>query len=294
VQAGEQSPEGVRALTPHYPVASEAARLADARVGKQLGPEVNGPPLARLRHRLVAAQAWRGAPSRRARPPSRLVPPEHPQRPERVPAARPAFALVQVEVQAAGVRILELLVAERRLPMALATAHYTGGVLRIYRLGQPWVVLRASATTMSRSTSRRSATVPAVVFGRACRAGTGLVCQDRRSGSAGEGQSNVARRMSGARPTGLQARASGPVPRLSVSDLVRCDLLPVAGEDEPQTAEPAEGTAVSRGDGGHPVFFQHGRYPPGGLCSPLGGGSACRSLTRIHNVGPEVSLASRP
>jgi hypothetical protein len=34
-----------------------------------------------------------------------------------------------------------LFVAERRLPMALATAHYTGGVLRIYRLGQPWVVL---------------------------------------------------------------------------------------------------------------------------------------------------------
>jgi hypothetical protein len=34
-----------------------------------------------------------------------------------------------------------LLVAERRLPMALATAHYTGGVLRIYRLGQPWLVL---------------------------------------------------------------------------------------------------------------------------------------------------------
>ncbi len=31
-----------------------------------------------------------------------------------------------------------LLVAERRLPMAFATAHYTGGVLRIYRLGQPW------------------------------------------------------------------------------------------------------------------------------------------------------------
>jgi hypothetical protein len=30
-----------------------------------------------------------------------------------------------------------LLVAELRLPMALATAHYTGGVLRIYRLGQP-------------------------------------------------------------------------------------------------------------------------------------------------------------
>src|SRR5215469_9696022 len=34
-----------------------------------------------------------------------------------------------------------LLVAERRLPMALATAHYTGGVLRIYRLGQPWLVV---------------------------------------------------------------------------------------------------------------------------------------------------------
>ncbi len=34
-----------------------------------------------------------------------------------------------------------LLVAERRLPMALATAHDTGGVLRIYRLGQPWLVL---------------------------------------------------------------------------------------------------------------------------------------------------------
>ncbi len=34
-----------------------------------------------------------------------------------------------------------LLVAERRLPMAVTTAHYTGGVLRIYRLGQPWLVL---------------------------------------------------------------------------------------------------------------------------------------------------------
>ena len=34
-----------------------------------------------------------------------------------------------------------LLVRERRLPMALAMAHYMGGVLRIYRLGQPWVVL---------------------------------------------------------------------------------------------------------------------------------------------------------
>jgi hypothetical protein len=30
-----------------------------------------------------------------------------------------------------------LLVPERRLSMALATAHYTSGVLRIYRLGQP-------------------------------------------------------------------------------------------------------------------------------------------------------------
>ena len=34
-----------------------------------------------------------------------------------------------------------LLVAERRLRMALATAHCTGGVLRICRLGQPWLVL---------------------------------------------------------------------------------------------------------------------------------------------------------
>jgi len=34
-----------------------------------------------------------------------------------------------------------LLVAERRLPMALAAAHYTGGALRIYRLGPPWLVL---------------------------------------------------------------------------------------------------------------------------------------------------------
>ncbi len=34
-----------------------------------------------------------------------------------------------------------LLVAERRLPMALVNAHYGGGVLRIYRLGQPWLVL---------------------------------------------------------------------------------------------------------------------------------------------------------
>jgi hypothetical protein len=33
-----------------------------------------------------------------------------------------------------------LLVAERRLPMAVATAHYTGGDLRTYRLGQPWLV----------------------------------------------------------------------------------------------------------------------------------------------------------
>jgi hypothetical protein len=36
-----------------------------------------------------------------------------------------------------------LLVRERRLPMGLATAHYTGGVLRIYRLGQPWLVLES-------------------------------------------------------------------------------------------------------------------------------------------------------
>jgi hypothetical protein len=34
-----------------------------------------------------------------------------------------------------------LLDREQRLPMALATAHYTGGVLRIYRSGQPWLVL---------------------------------------------------------------------------------------------------------------------------------------------------------
>ena len=34
-----------------------------------------------------------------------------------------------------------LLVRERRLPMTPATAHYTGGVPRIYRLGQPWLVL---------------------------------------------------------------------------------------------------------------------------------------------------------
>ncbi len=34
-----------------------------------------------------------------------------------------------------------LMVVERWLPIALATAHYAGGVLRIYRLGQPWLVL---------------------------------------------------------------------------------------------------------------------------------------------------------
>ena len=28
-----------------------------------------------------------------------------------------------------------LMVAEQRLPMAMATAHYTAGVLRVYRLG---------------------------------------------------------------------------------------------------------------------------------------------------------------
>lgn len=30
---------------------------------------------------------------------------------------------------------------EQRLPLAVATAQYTGGVLRIYRMGQPWWVL---------------------------------------------------------------------------------------------------------------------------------------------------------
>ncbi len=30
---------------------------------------------------------------------------------------------------------------EQRLPLVLATAHYTGGVLRIYRMGQPWWTL---------------------------------------------------------------------------------------------------------------------------------------------------------
>ena len=34
-----------------------------------------------------------------------------------------------------------LMVREHRLPLGGATAHYTGGVLRIYRLGQPWLVL---------------------------------------------------------------------------------------------------------------------------------------------------------
>jgi hypothetical protein len=34
-----------------------------------------------------------------------------------------------------------LLVSERRLPMPVATARYRGGVLRIHRLGQPWLVL---------------------------------------------------------------------------------------------------------------------------------------------------------
>jgi hypothetical protein len=34
-----------------------------------------------------------------------------------------------------------LLVSEHRLPLAAATAHYTGGVLRVYRLGQPWLIL---------------------------------------------------------------------------------------------------------------------------------------------------------
>ncbi len=38
-----------------------------------------------------------------------------------------------------------LLVREHRLPLAVATAHYTGGVLRIYRLGQPWLVLEGAS-----------------------------------------------------------------------------------------------------------------------------------------------------
>ena len=32
-------------------------------------------------------------------------------------------------------------VTEVRLPMAVATAHYSGGVLRVYELGQPWLIL---------------------------------------------------------------------------------------------------------------------------------------------------------
>ena len=34
-----------------------------------------------------------------------------------------------------------LMVQEQRLPLAIATAHYSGGVLRIYKLGQLWLVL---------------------------------------------------------------------------------------------------------------------------------------------------------
>jgi hypothetical protein len=32
-------------------------------------------------------------------------------------------------------------VREARIQLAVATAHYTGGVLRVYRLGQPWLIL---------------------------------------------------------------------------------------------------------------------------------------------------------
>jgi hypothetical protein len=32
---------------------------------------------------------------------------------------------------------------EARIPLSVATAHYSGGVLRVYRLGQPWLVLEA-------------------------------------------------------------------------------------------------------------------------------------------------------
>jgi hypothetical protein len=34
-----------------------------------------------------------------------------------------------------------LTIRELRLPLAVATAHYSDGVLRIYRLGEPWLVL---------------------------------------------------------------------------------------------------------------------------------------------------------
>ena len=34
-----------------------------------------------------------------------------------------------------------LTVGETRIPMAAASAHYSGGVLRVYRLGEPWCIL---------------------------------------------------------------------------------------------------------------------------------------------------------
>ncbi len=37
--------------------------------------------------------------------------------------------------------LVRLFWGEQRLPVVLATAHYTGGVLRIYRMGQPWWTL---------------------------------------------------------------------------------------------------------------------------------------------------------
>jgi hypothetical protein len=43
-----------------------------------------------------------------------------------------------------------LLVDERRLPMTLATAHYTGEVLRMYWLSQPWLVLDAVIELLQR------------------------------------------------------------------------------------------------------------------------------------------------
>lgn len=38
--------------------------------------------------------------------------------------------------------LLQLLYGRQdRIPLALASVHYTGGVLRIYRSGQPWMVI---------------------------------------------------------------------------------------------------------------------------------------------------------
>lgn len=57
-----------------------------------------------------------------------------------------------------------LLVAERRLPMALATAPCTGGVLRIYRLGQPWVVLGRRQRPLRRDRLRSEGTAVQTVW----------------------------------------------------------------------------------------------------------------------------------